>query len=271
MAAALSLQPSFALAQSAATEPETAAELLERSFRNLYADDYVQSMELRTRHRAGRGVRRRLQITRKQSVRPGKALVRFLEPGDIRRTSILILENEGANDDLWVYLPALRLTRRLSSAQRADSFFGTDLSYEDVEPKRAEDYDASWLARDAVDPQCATLAISARPGIESSYERVHMCIDQKLAVIRWMEFFQKGALSKRMASDPQSVREVGGHFIPFEMTFTTLRNGSTTTVTTERYEMREEIPDSLFSTWNLEAGDADRDRRRSGSVGEVAE
>ena len=117
--------------------------LLARAFANLYADDYIQTLELAAESPGMRPVVRTLQILRKQSVQPGKALVRFLEPFDVRRTSVLILENADANDDLWVYLPALRMTRRISSSQRADSFFGTDLSYEDVEPKHADDYDVT--------------------------------------------------------------------------------------------------------------------------------
>ena len=70
--------------------------LLERAFRNLYGEDYVQTMRLETQPRSGRGMTRLIQITRRQSVVPGKALVRFLEPYQVRRTSILILENDGA-------------------------------------------------------------------------------------------------------------------------------------------------------------------------------
>jgi hypothetical protein len=238
--------------------------LLDRAFRNLYADDYVQSLELISQQRGGRGVRRRLQVIRKQSIRPGKALIRFLEPYDIRHTSILILENEGENDDLWVYLPALRLTRRLSAAQRADSFFGTDLAYEDVEPKRSEDYVARPLSQDASDPDCTAIRIEPRAGIESSYERMIACIDEKRAVIRWMEFYRNGNVVKRLEAIAESIRAVDHHFIPFEMVFTTPRTQSTTRVLTDRYEIHEAIPDALFSTWNLEVGDAARDRRLSG-------
>ena len=68
---------------------------------------------------------------------------------------------------------------------------------------------------------------------------------------------------KRLEVDPGSVREIGTKFIPFSMTVKTPRQRSETLVRTESYELRPEIPDALFSTWNLEAGDADRDRRRA--------
>ncbi len=245
--------------------PPDGAELLRRAFHNLYADDYVQTLEMSTHARAGRPLTRRLQITRKQSADPGKALVRFLDPYEIRRTSILILENENASDDFYVYLPAARITRHLSSAQRADSFFGTDFCYEDIEPKEAVDYVARLTGSGSLGEQsCALVEIRAREGIDSTYERMISCIEAGRGVIYWTEFYRKGAVVKRLEIDPASVRAIGSRFIPFVMTMRTRRSGSETLLRTESYDLRPQIPDSLFTTWNLEAGSASRDRSRAG-------
>ena len=254
------------VAQGAATlEDDEAAALLDRAFSNLYADDYVQTLELSTRSGKMRPMSRRLQITRRQSVRPGKALVRFLEPFDIRRTSVLILENDGASDDLYVFLPALGMTRRLSAAQRADAFFGTDLSYEDIEPKRAQEYVVRELPEDAADADCVRLEIRAGEGYESTYDRMVSCIEPERGVIHWTEFERHGRPIKRLEADLASIELIGERFIPFLMTMKTLRTGSETQVRTHDYELAGEIPDRLFSTWNLESGDASRDRTRAGS------
>jgi hypothetical protein len=257
--------PSGRADEAVAVDPK---DLLARAFANLYADDYIQTLELSsestTRSGSMRPLSRTLQILRKQSARPGKALVRFLEPQDVRRTSILILENENASDDLWVYLPALRMTRRISSSQRADSFFGTDLSYEDVEPKHADDYDVT-LGEAAEDAEgCIVLDIRAREGIESTYERMLSCIEPERALILWTDFYRKGTRIKRLRMDPGSVRAIGERFIPHLITMETLRTRSQTRVRTLSYELVGELPEKLFSTWNLEAGDADRDRSRTG-------
>jgi hypothetical protein len=260
-AAAAGAAAEAATSADAAVDPQ---KLLARAFANLYADDYIQTLELSSESGSMRPLSRTLQILRKQSARPGKALVRFLEPQDVRRTSILILENDGQSDDLWVYLPALRMTRRISSSQRADSFFGTDLSYEDVEPKHADDYDVT-LGDAAEDAEgCIVLEIRAREGIESTYERMVSCIEPERALIVWTDFYRKGTRIKRLRMDPDSVRAVRDRFIPHLMTMETLRTRSQTRVRTLSYELVGELPEKLFSTWNLEAGDAERDRSRTG-------
>ena len=241
-----------------------ASDLLARAFFNLYADDYIQTLELETRSGRGRAMSRKLQITRKQSDPPGRALLRFLEPYDIRKTSILILENDGASDDLYVYLPATRTTRHLSANQRGDSFFGTDLSYEDIEPKYVEDYEPRRIGTGAGQgTPCSLIEMRARPHFESTYERMVSCIEDERGIILWTDFYRRGAVVKRLEIELDSVRQIGERFIPFTMTMSSLRRRSSTVVRTERYEIRPAIPDELFSTWNLEVGDANRDRTRS--------
>jgi hypothetical protein len=248
-------------AAPAAADPPDPRALLDRAFANLYADDYVQTLELAAESEGMRPVVRTLQIVRKQSVQPGRALVRFLEPPDVRRTSVLILENATANDDLWVYLPALRMTRRISASQRADAFFGTDLSYEDVEPKHAADYDVK-LGPAAPDAEgCVALEITARGDFESTYDAMRSCIEPERALIVWTEFVRKGEVVKRLRMDPKSVRPVGKRFIPFLITMETLRTRSRTEVRTQSYELAS-VPEKMFNTWNLESGDAEKDRKR---------
>ena len=109
------------------------------------------------------------------------------------------------------------------------------------------------------------LEITARPGFESTYERMVSCIEAERGVILWTDFYRRGRVAKRLEVDPASIRAIGSRHIPFSMTMSTPRRRSETLVLTGSYEIRPQIPDSLFSTWNLEAGDADRDRRRVGA------
>ena len=61
-----------------------------------------------------------------------RRVVRFTAPADIAGTAVLTVENKGSDDDIWVYLPALKKVRRLPASSRKDAFVGTDFSYGDV-------------------------------------------------------------------------------------------------------------------------------------------
>ena len=59
-------------------------------------------------------------------------LVRFVTPADVKGTAILLVEHARADDDMWIYLPALKKVRRLVASNKKDSFVGSDFSYGDV-------------------------------------------------------------------------------------------------------------------------------------------
>ena len=62
-----------------------------------------------------------------------KTFIEFLSPTDIQGTLFLHLSPRGKNDEQWMWTPAARRTRRLAEAQQDENFFGSDLSYRDLE------------------------------------------------------------------------------------------------------------------------------------------
>ena len=58
----------------------------------------------------------------------------YQSPTNVRGTGFLTYDypNADTDDDQWLYLPALRKVRRISSSDRGDYFLGTDFTYEDI-------------------------------------------------------------------------------------------------------------------------------------------
>jgi len=114
-------------------------------------------MQMKLFDRQGRARERSLVITSLQAsgTRGDRELVRFLSPGDIKGTALLVWQHPGAEDERFLFLPALGRVRRISGAEKQESFVGSDLSYEDIGGRELDDYtyafaqrDASWTAPD---------------------------------------------------------------------------------------------------------------------------
>ena len=263
--AAIATLPSDSLAaEDALPDDPSAQELLDLAFRNLYDADFVQVLRITSRGRTGRELSRRLQIVRRQTGGPGRALIRFLDPPDVRGTSLLVFQKPDRYDDVFLYLPAFERTRRISSAQRSDPFFGTDFTYEDLEPKQAKDFIVRPLGTE-FDGESSRHIIEARPRSSetSQYDRIVYAIDANTRVVIRAEYYLQGSLWKRLEIDALQILEVDGRFLPFFAQMSNLKKGTQTTIETESYELRPEIPDSLFTETNLATGDEHRDRSRS--------
>jgi len=65
--------------------------------------------------------------------RSQRSLTEFTGPTDMKGTLFLHLSPRGEQDEQWIWTPATRRARRLADARGDDSFFGSDLTYRDLE------------------------------------------------------------------------------------------------------------------------------------------
>ena len=63
-----------------------------------------------------------------------KKIMFFMAPADIKNTSFMnwSYDDETKNDDQWIYLPALKKVKRISSDSKGDYFMGSDFTYDDL-------------------------------------------------------------------------------------------------------------------------------------------
>lgn len=80
-----------------------------------------------------------------------KLVMKFNAPVDIKGVSFLQIEHSDADDDQWIYLPALKKTRRLVANNKKDSFMGSDFSYGDFSRPKVDWYQHRLLRSEAID------------------------------------------------------------------------------------------------------------------------
>ncbi|MDD3966363.1 MAG: outer membrane lipoprotein-sorting protein [Candidatus Neomarinimicrobiota bacterium] len=69
-----------------------------------------------------------------------KRLIRFLEPADVRGMGMLIVDYGDRDDDMWVYMPASRKSRRIVSSEKSKSFMGSEFSNADMSAPNPDDF-----------------------------------------------------------------------------------------------------------------------------------
>ena len=61
-----------------------------------------------------------------------KSLLEFLLPKDVAGTKLLTWSFEDQEDSQWIYLPAFKKIKRISSSSKSSSFMGSEFTYEDL-------------------------------------------------------------------------------------------------------------------------------------------
>lgn len=96
--------------------------------------------------------------------------VHFAKPADVNKTSFLVWKHIGADDDRWLYLPALDLVKRIAASDKRSSFVGSHFFYEDVSG-RNPDLDTHKLTEESDNYYVLTSTPKAAGSVEfASYK-----------------------------------------------------------------------------------------------------
>ena len=119
----------------------TEADLRDTGFEDSTAD---MLMILKNRH--GQESRRKIRFRSLEVKGDGdRSLTIFDSPKDIKGTAFLNYTHKYRDDDQWLYLPALKRVKRISSRNKSGSFMGSEFSYEDISSQEIEKYTYKFL------------------------------------------------------------------------------------------------------------------------------
>lgn len=140
--------------------------------------DYRARMEMILVDRRGEETRRELELySLEVSPDEERALIYFLSPRDIEGTGLLTNSFREGEEEQWLYLPALRRTKRISATGRSSPFMGSEFAYEDLVPMYPSQFDYSYVGEDALGgTRC--FVIERRPRYDGTgYLRQRVWID----------------------------------------------------------------------------------------------
>ncbi len=82
-----------------------------------------------------------------------KKIMFFVSPADVRNTSFMnwSYDKAGKDDDQWIYLPALKKVKRISSDSKSDYFMGSDFTYDDLGDRKLDADTHKLLREETID------------------------------------------------------------------------------------------------------------------------
>lgn len=233
--------------------PSDGAQLLRDAFARRYGLDFTSEIELVMRNSLGQELRRQFHVVSKTIDGRVHSVGRLVWPEYLRGMAILTIEAENRGHDAFLYLPSLAKVRRVTTAQRADSFLGSDVTYEDLERQRAQDYVVESLEAGAWEGE-ETDRVRAKPLRDYSYAAVEFEIaraDHAILVTRYFKRDQDEPY-RLIIAPREDIVSGDGHLFPSRLTVQSLRRGSSTEVFFRQLKINPSIDDRVFSIGALE-------------------
>ncbi len=183
-----------------------------------------------------------------------KSLVLFNRPADIAGTALLTHSHKTDADDQWLYLPALKRVKRISSANKSGSFVGSEFAYEDLSTQEVEKYQYKFLREEACGDRTCFVVDAYPVDAKSGYTRQERWIDQQDLLLRKVSYYdRKGDLLKTLEINKYQ-QYLGRYWRAEEYLMQNRQNSKTTRLLWKNYQFRSGLTAEQFSPNALERG-----------------
>ncbi len=249
---ALTAAPGLAGAQSAEERGRAVAE--EADARDRGWGDEKSTMRMILRNRGGEESSRELRRTGLETDGEGigdRSIIVFESPNDIEGTALLSHTRTLDPDDQWLYLPALRRVKRISSGNKSGPFVGSEFAYEDLVSQEVDKYEYRWLRTERCgDLECEV--VERYPRYENSgYTRQIVWWDTAEFRAQRVEFYdRKDVLLKTLSSEGyQSYGD--GFWRPHRMVMQNHQSGKSTELVFEDWRFGAGLTEDDFTPSRL--------------------
>ena len=190
--------------------------------------------------------------------RTEKRIIRFLEPADVSGTGMLIFDYENDTDNMWIYMPALRKTRRIVSSDRSKNFMGSEFSNADMTASNINDFNYLYLGEEEINGQMC-FKIESQPlnediADENGFTKKISYIDKKIFVLRKAEYYDLDGELLKILNVPkfELIDQSRGKYLATEMIMQNIQNGRKSTMQMDKVQFNPNVPDDYFTTRYLE-------------------
>lgn len=192
---------------------------------------------------------RQMTTLRKDTDSERRVLIRFTSPADIENTAFLVIEDTTDNTTRQhLYLPALKRTRRIVSAQQGRSFVNSDFTYEDMQRHPVEEWNYELKDSETLHGYpCYVLVSTPKPDTDTQYQKIVSWIEKEHFIPLRTEFWNKqGDPFKTYRVEDFSI--IDGIATEMKVVMEDHSDQHMTRIVTDKVRYNAGLPDRFFTT-----------------------
>ncbi len=185
-----------------------------------------------------------------------KTLMFFEYPGDVKGTGFLTWNYDkiGKDDDKWLYLPAMKKTRRISgSSAKKDYFMGTDFTYDDMGERNIDEDTHKLLGTETVNGHKCWKVESVSKDKRDIFSKKIVWMRQDILVPEKVDYYDRmGKLHRQMVFE--KVKKNGKYWVVMKMSMANVQTKHKTIIEFTNMVLDKPMNESKFSVQTLEKG-----------------
>ena len=176
-----------------------------------------------------------------------KTVMFFSSPADVRDTSFMNWSyDDGRGDDQWIYLPALKRVKRISSDSKGDYFMGSDFTYDDLGDRHPSEDQHRMLRTESIGKDTVYVVESIPREDDYIYSRtVTWVVKDKWIGLKKEFYDEDGDLLKTLAI--RNVEKISGYWVLTDLEMHNVQEDHTTKIELRDVRLDSGVSDDMFS------------------------
>jgi len=215
--------------------------------------DHTAEMLMTLRNKHGKESKRKIRIKTLEVENDGdKSLSVFDTPRDVKGTAFLTFSHKVGDDDQWLYLPALKRVKRISSRNKSGSFMGSEFAYEDIASQEVEKYTYKYLRDETLNGiDCFVGESYPVDKKNSGYTRLVSWRDKDEYRLWKVEYYDRKSARLKTLTFKNYQQYLGRYWRASEMNMVNHQNGKSTQLLWSKYQFKTGLTDQDFNKNSL--------------------
>jgi len=225
---------------------------IEAKKRDLGWQDSMSDMQMLLRNKQGQESIREVKMKSLEVLNDGdKSLTTFNKPRDVKGTAFLSFSHPVVSDDQWLFLPALKRVKRISSRNKSGPFMGSEFAFEDLSSFEVEKYTYKYLGEEELNG-LTNFKVEQYPVDENSgYTRRIVWLDTKEYRVHKIDFYdRKDSLLKTLTFSDYK-QYLAKYWRADKQEMVNQQNGKSTVLTWSNYAFKTGLKESDFNRNSL--------------------
>ena len=237
----------FGLVQAQTPEEKGLAIATEIDARDQGWQDQTSNMQMILTNRQGQSSTRKIRLSSLEVPGDGdKSISIFDEPADVKGTAFLSHTHAVKPDDQWLYLPALKRVKRISSSNKSGPFMGSEFAYEDIASQEVAKYTYKYLGEEEIDGRKMFINELYPQYKKSGYTRQVAWVDQERYVLLKVEFYDRKNTLLKTLNFVDYNQYLDKYWRPDEMHMVNHQTGKSSKLIWSDYTFQNGLRDSDF-------------------------
>lgn len=183
-----------------------------------------------------------------------KSIIFFDKPSDVKGTALLnwSYDDEGKDDDQWLYLPALRKIKRIASSDKEKSFMGSDLTFDDMGDRNIMHDEYKLIGKEDFNGHSCFVVEMTPKDKKYMYSKKVKWIDDTEFVDYKIEFYnRKGRFLKRQLIEWKQIDKI---WVVTKISVKNDQTGHSTVISINDLKLNTGLKESNFTKRKMESG-----------------